>query len=191
MIPLVPEVAADLMVGDIYTVTYDRSVVITALDPATREGTLARGTREVQADGWAQTLVAEQAVDALPGAQRWEAWHAQADVLGDKVWDALVDAGIQPYHATGDGFDILKHQDDTGHVVVITRRDGALSGTGRSVTRQMLGNWIPALRDAGFVVELFEHDGDPYGLVVALDESALRHGVDLTLACAAATAGAR
>jgi hypothetical protein len=105
-----------------------------------------------------------------------------ADILGEKVWDVLAAADIKAYHRTGDGFDIVARDDDPSHVVVVARCEGALFGTGPQVGRQMLGRWIPALERAGYAAELLQYDGDPLGLVVAVDEPAMRRGVELALA---------
>lgn len=61
------ETIADLDIGDTLHLP-DRSVIVTALIPATRWETLLVGTREVQSGTWWETYDADQPCKATP----WE-----------------------------------------------------------------------------------------------------------------------
>ncbi|MFI6594900.1 hypothetical protein ACIBHX_01560 [Nonomuraea sp. NPDC050536] len=69
MIKLTPEVAADLMVGDLL-LDDGRELLITKLIPATAEEALAAGKREVQSLMWWRTYDATEPVKAAPGRLR-------------------------------------------------------------------------------------------------------------------------
>ena len=73
---LVIRIAADLEVGDTLHRDDVYSVVITALNPPTREAALAHGEREVWSGGMWWTLLAVEKVDATPSERRVAAYLA-------------------------------------------------------------------------------------------------------------------
>ncbi|KAB8186957.1 hypothetical protein FH608_046565 [Nonomuraea phyllanthi] len=76
-IPPLIRIAADLEVGDTYHRDDAYSVVVTALNPPTREAALARGEREVWSGGMWWTLLAVEKIDATPSARRVDAYLAE------------------------------------------------------------------------------------------------------------------
>lgn len=96
-----------------------------------------------------------------------------ADLLGDKVWDALVEAGNKaaPQGSGADGFDILKDPAVDDSVVVVYRREGAMYGMGgNAAPRKSLELWNRDLAKAGFVTRLHEVGLLAVCLVVAIEE---------------------
>ncbi|SET52493.1 hypothetical protein [Nonomuraea wenchangensis] len=74
-------IAADLEVGDTYHREPGYSVVVTELNPPTREAAMAHGEREVWSGGMWWTLLAVERVDATPSDRRVAA-HLAAEQDG-------------------------------------------------------------------------------------------------------------
>ncbi|MFI6510033.1 hypothetical protein ACIBCT_20710 [Streptosporangium sp. NPDC050855] len=102
--------------------------------------------------------------------------------LGTTVWDTLLDAGLESYHRTGDGFDVYHPYGETAetvHVLVKDVRNGILRGAGgwRHMNAQRLAPCERALTATGLTVARLERDGGLVALVVGRDAESAAQAV--------------